>query len=289
MATTDRVRVYNRFLIASTVSAAYRGAGKTAAVLPPQREFAVFVEAFALREGSVLKEASLAGKVKDLLQAFRKAPNLWEKIKGALDLPDDFDDMNPIKKLGVLADKLKDWIAEGKRALMKVFDTIKVKFPLNMFFVPDKRLPSLTDLLERLVRSVPWMSKALDKAKGYIQKADDLMNKYLPTLKRPLLAVIFGYVWFSVAELSWDIPSIVNGFLGNISLGELFASLPESGLGLLASAFGLGYGALPVTLIARLLWLVAQNYLEWVPGKGLRVRWDRLGIESDGGPDLVPV
>ena len=56
--------------------------------------------------------------------------------------------------------------------------------------------------------------------------------------------------------------------------------MPESGIGLIAASFGLGYGALPVTLIARFIWLVANHYLEWIPGKGLKVRWSAMDVDQ---------
>jgi hypothetical protein len=117
---------------------------------------------------------------------------------------------------------------------------------------------------------------------------DDWFKRYLPRLRRPLYAAIFAWVWFNVAEISWDLQGLLDGFTGSISLPELLASLPESGIGFIAASFGLGYGALPVTLIARILWLVANHYLEWIPGKGLQVRWDLLGF-PDQRPELVSV
>lgn len=70
-------------------------------------------------------------------------------------------------------------------------------------------------------------------------------------------------------------------------LQGVLASLPESGVGFIADSFGLGYGALPYAIAARIRWLVAQRYVEYVPGKGLLVHWERLG--TDDRPELVPV
>lgn len=210
---------------------------------------------------------------------WRKAPGLWAKIKDFLGLP-DLEALGPLAKASALTDAFKEWAAKGKKAVAQVFDHLRNSFPLNMFFVPQKRVPGITDLLQRMLEKVPWLKKALDHAGNALSRVDALLSKHLPTLSKPILAAAFIWIWFSVAELSWDIPFLVRGFTGHISLGELFGSLPESGLGLLASMFGLGYGALPVTLAIRVAWLVAQNYVSWIPGRGLQVHWNRLGVES---------
>lgn len=284
-------RVYNRFIIESAIDRAWPRGRVASTTRISREEVSALVRATMLREGTMLVEANVMGRVKDLLKLFDKVPNLWQKLKDSLDLPDDFNDMNFMSKGKVLFDKVKALLAEGKRTLGNVFAKLKETFPVSLFFVPSQKMPGLTDLLQMLAEEVPWLKKKLDQAGKFLKSIDDVMNKYLPTLKKPLLAAIFIYVWFNVAELTWDIPSIVRGFLGQISLGELFGSFPESIIGFLVGLAlpGMGtFGALPITLIARLAWLVANHFLEWVPGKGLKVHWEKLGIEPVG-PDVVPV
>lgn len=282
------VRVANRHLIRLAVQQAWSKV-RVASVPDLTPEVVVaFVEPFYLHYTKVAGFGDIARKVAKLLDLFRKAPRLWDAFKGALDLPADFDSLGVLEKGKALAAKLKEWAASGWNALKDVFHKIHEAFPISMFFVPKHKMPGLTDLMERLVTKVPWLAKAIAAAGRGIGHVDTWINKNLPTFKRPVLAAVFAWVWFNVAELTWDLPFLVRGFTGLLSLGELFASLPESGIGFIAAAFGLGFQALPVTLVARIVWLVANHYLEWVPGKGLKVRWDRLGVK-DERTEIVPV
>jgi hypothetical protein len=231
---------------------------------------AAFGEAFYVHEGKVAF-GNLVRRLKKLLSLFKQAPKLWTKFKAILG----------VEKLTEIPKKIKEWAKKGKKALGKVMKRIAGTFPLCMFFVSKKKMPGLTDLMARIIKASPRMKALLAKVKGnIIDPLDRMLDKYLPTLQRPLLAFIFAYCWFNVAEISWDIEGLIAGFTGSISLGELFASLPESGIGFIAAAFGLGYGALPVTFVLRIIWLVKNHYLEWIPGKGFVVKWEDMGIDS---------
>lgn len=230
--------------------------------------------------GSSSKEAAggIMRAVKRLLELMKKVPKAWDRIKQTLGI----ESLNPValvKKLGELA-------KAGKAALTKTFKKMSEVFPLSLFFVKANKAPGLTDLLARIFSKSPRLRALLQKVKGGAARLDKWLKKYIPRLSRVLYAAIFIWVWIHVAELSWDIEGILAGFTGNISLGQLLASLPESALGALAASFGLGFHALPVTLIARLIWLAANRYLEWVPGKGFHVRWRQMDVEA---PDeMVP-
>lgn len=225
-----------------------------------------------------VKVAGLRQRLKQVVEFIKRAPQAWEKIKSFLG----------IKGVTDIPRAMKDWAKQGLRALGKVVRKLTETFPLNLYFIPRGKMPGLTDLLQRIVDQVPWMGKALSRVNtSIIQPLDRWMKKYMPTLSRPLLAAVFIWVWLNVAEITWDLDGLIRGFTGAISLTELFASLPESGIGLILAAFGVGYHLLPVTLLARLLWLVGQRYLEWVPGKGFKVNWDRMGV-SGKRPELVP-
>jgi hypothetical protein len=160
------------------------------------------------------------------------------------------------------------------------------EFPLSLFFVPKGKMPGLTDLLARIMKSVPGLEKLLHGVGPSVVKLDKLFEKHLPTLRKPIYAAVFIWVWLNVAEISWDLQGLLAGFTGQISLSELLSSMPESGIGLIASAFGLGYGALPYTIIARLVWLVGHKYLSYVPGKGFVVHWSKMGIRQRD--EMVP-
>jgi len=239
-----------------------------------------FAEGFYLptHEGRVAF-SGLTRKLKKLLDFFRKAPKAWERIKAFLG----------IKGLTDIPKVIKDWAMKGLRALKGLLRKSTEVFPLSMFFVPQNKMPGLTDLVARIMAKHPGIQKALSKIHGAAIHIDKWFNKYLPTLKRPILAAIFIWVWFNVAELSWDMQGLIAGFTGGISFGELLASLPESGVGFIAAMSGLGYGALPVVLILRVLWLVANKYLQWVPGKGFRVNWDAVSPGERLRPEMVAV
>jgi hypothetical protein len=222
---------------------------------------------------------SFAAAVRKLTQLATRLGGAWEEIKTFLGWSGG---------VTALAENVRALLDTGKKTLQRLFNFIREKFPLNVYFVPAERVPTLTALLKRLVEKIPALGRTLARIKSGVGRLDALFDKYLPTFKRPILAALFAWIWFNVAELSWDMPSIVRGFLGKISVGELFESLPESGLGLVASLFGLGYGALPVAVAGRILWLAAQEYLTW-DGRALHVRWERLGAPPKTPDEAVPL
>lgn len=89
-----------------------------------------------------------------------------------------------------------------------------------------------------------------------------------------------------VAEITLDPEGLARGFTGAISRTELFSSFPEAGIWFVLVAYWAGDHLLPVTLLTRLLWLVARRYLEWAPEKGFKVNWDWVGV-SNKGPEPV--
>ena len=238
-----------------------------------------FGEGF-LMQGSL--KVGLFGGIKRRLQKIwdflKQAPRAWESLKRFL----------RVKSPSELPGKLKELARAGYKALGKLFSKLKNTFPLSIYFVPKNKMPGLTDLLARIVDASPMLKNALARVNtNVLQPLDRLLQKYVPNISRPLKAAVFIWIWLNVAEISWDFDSLIAGFTGGISLGELFASLPESAFGALLASLGVGYHLLPVMVAARILWLVAQNYLEWVPGKGFKVRWDRITGEQIR-PELVP-
>lgn len=283
---TLALRVRDRHLIRLAVQQAYTG--KTASSAEDLVVVQAVLEGFwEPRVGSTDKQALLGiGRaIAKLLDLVRKAPRAWEAIKQALGL-DELEGLGWREKAKVLGAKLKELATAGKKALGASLKKMVSTFPLSLFFVPQNKAPGLTDLLARIFHKSPRMRALLEKIRGGAEKVDVWLKKYVPRLSRALYAAVFIWVWLNVAELSWDVEGILAGFTGRISLGDLLASLPESGIGFIAASFGLGYGALPYALIARIIWLVANRYLEWVPGKGLKVKWQAMGVpERD---ELVP-
>lgn len=278
------LRVRDRWLIKLAIDSQYTEHNlRTASWAPPKEYVEAFVQAFWMtKEGSTDKEAFLGilKGVKKLLDLLKNAPGrAWEATSRAFGLH-EMEGLSFGEKVKLFAGRAKAMAKEGLQALQKLGKKIKETFPVSIYFLEKHKAPNLTDLLAHISKKAPRVWAVIEKIKGEAQKVDHLLNNYLPTLKRPLLAAIFAFVWFNVAEISWDLDGLIQGFTGGISFTDLLTSLPESGLGLVLALMGLGYGALPVTIILRILWLVANHYLEWIPGKGLRVKWELMGVHE---------
>lgn len=245
-----------------------------------------FAEAFLL-EGMPSYRAGFLGKVvqkvKKLWELFKKAPKLWEKIKSFLG----------VKGVTDLPGKIKKWASDGLKALKKAFKELILENPIVALYVmPDQRMPNITDLMKRLVKSSPRLSKILSKVSTAGVKIDKILKKspILSMTARPIKAAIFIWIWLQVTEMSWDLPGLVEGFTGGISVADLLSSLPESALGLLIGTLfpGIGtFGLLGVSVIARVAYLMREDVLTWVKGKGFKVNWEKLGVNMQ--PEMVPI
>jgi hypothetical protein len=285
------LRVRDRFLIHQTVQQLYTEHGlRTAAWAPPREIVAAIAEGlWEPREGSTDHEAALGilRGVKRLLDLLKRAPGrAWEVLKHALGL-EELEGLSFVEKVKAIAGRVKDLAKRGKDALGKILKKVSQTFPLSLYFVPKGKAPDLTNLLTRIAKKSPTIWRFVQRIKGSAEVVDQWLKKYLPGVSRALLGAIFIFCWFNVAELSWDFEGLIEGFTGGISLPALLASLPESALGFLFASFGLGYGALPITIIVRLVWLIAHHYLEYVPGQGIVVHWDKMGVVGEP-PEMVP-
>lgn len=241
---------------------------------------AAFGEGFLLDD---MMHTAFFGNFKKKLQRIwdfvKRAPQAWKKLQ----------EFFRIKDISELPNVIKEWAKKGKEVLTKLLGKLKTQFPMSLYFSDRSKMPGLTDLIQRILEKSPKLQKALASINTRIvQPLDRLIEKHLPTLGRPLKAAVFIYIWLHVVEITWDFNALLLGFTGGMSLAELFASFPESALGALLVSFGIGYGLLPAMLIARILWLVAHRYVEWVPGKGLKVHWDRITGDRAQRPELVP-
>jgi hypothetical protein len=222
-------------------------------------------------------------KVTSLIQGLSREPKAWTAFKEAIGATAESASATEIGKL------VWDFASKGKKTVKDLIQKITNTFPLNLYFVPKNRVPTLTDLINHIMSKAPkGITDALAKVNDrVIQPVSDLLDKYLPTLQRPIIAALFAWIWVNATEISWDFKDLIRGFTGAMSLAELFSTLPESGVGLIMSMFGVGFQLLPVMILARILWLVGNHYLEWKNGK-LSVRWDKLGV-SDEKALAVPV
>lgn len=223
-----------------------------------------------------VRTASLSRKLKQILNLFRKAPKIWEKFKALVG----------VNSLRELPRAIKDLARQGFAALGKAIKKVTHTFPLSIYFVPHHRVPGLTALLEKLAARFPKLKAALDRVPEKLDPIDRWLNKHLPRLKRPLMAAVFIWIWMNVAEISWDFNDLMVGFTGGLSLTQLFATLPESAIGAIFAAFGLGYHLLPITIAARILWLTAKGIIDWKKN-GFEVDWAKLGA-PEMGRELVP-
>lgn len=227
----------------------------------------------------------LGGKIKKLWDLFKRAPQLWTQIKEFLGI----QGLTDIPKM------IKEWAKRGMDALKKGLHAVFVSNPVAaLYVVPHKKMPGVTNMLARIGKAHPKLKSTLDKVNTSIVEPIDKAlseSKFLRTAARPVLAAIFIWVWIHVIEITWDLHDLVRGFTGAITFGELLQSLPESGIGFLIAALfpGLGtFALLPITIIARVLYLLAKKVIVWVKGKGFLVDWTKLG-KPEQGRELVPV
>lgn len=259
-------RVAHPYLVRLACQEAHRSASRVARRSVPREVFAAMVEAFLDPEALTITAGfgSILKKVQQFLALLQRAPSLVPKLKGLL------GEMTP--------GNLTKWAKEGKDALVKTFAKASREFPLGILFHPKVKAPTLTSLLTKILKETKVGRFLEERVKPGAKYIDDLFKEHLPTLRRPLYAAIFIYIWFSVAEISWDVAGILDGFLGNVSLTDLMVSLPESALGAILASIGLSFHLLPVMMVARLVWLVAQNYIEWDGSSGsFKVHWNLLG------------
>ena len=258
----DPARVAHRHMIRRACREAWGSPGNQRVASQLDREtFEALADSFFERTAGF---GTMVRRLKSFLKMLRKQPRFLSRLK------DMIGELTP--------ENIRKWAQEGKKALGKVLRRAAHEFPLGIFFHPRANLPTLTDLIGRIMKETGVGEVLRTRVKPGVDYIDRLFAKYLPTLRRPVYAAIFAFIWFNVAEISWDFRGLAAGFTGAISLSELLGSLPESAVGAVAAAFGLGFQMLPVMLVARLLWLVAQNYIEWDSRSGsFRVHWHLLG------------
>lgn len=161
----------------------------------------------------------------------------------------------------VTPENVKKFIKKGKEKLKSAFESIK------KFLTKKSEIPTLQQLIKKTAVGAnvsEWFNENIKPKADQIQ---ELLDQYLPTLQRPMLAAIYGFIWLNVDELSWEWGSIVDGFTGNIELHELLANLPEAAISFVSSMFfGIGYQIMPAMIAIRLIWLAKNDYIRWEDG-----------------------
>jgi len=216
----------------------------------------------------------LVQKAKQLIKMFGKTPRLWGRFKKLLG----------IEKLTDIPKAIKELAKRGYKALRGVIDKAFQKWPLKVYTLEKGKLHGLNALIDMLIKKSPAATRFFAKAKVKADQFGEWLRKATPTLSAILITAIYIWIWMNVVEFEWDMQGLTDAITGSLSLSDLLASLPSSGLGFLLNAFKLGtFSLLPATLAARVVWMVAHRYIEWT-GRGFRL--DQQAIAEDFG---VPV
>jgi hypothetical protein len=198
-----------------------------------------------MEEGLIETIARKARKrVKDILRLF-KVPKILKALKdaGALSIRGFFE-----------------FVKKGGRMLAKALGKMRG----HWIFQTPQDMPKVSRLLENVAKKAGVAGYYEKKLRPGVKELDRILRKYLPNLSKVALAAIFAFVWLNVDELTWDMTYLVRGFTGQFGLDELLESLPESAIGFLTGkAWGIGYTILPLMMLAKVAWMIQNDYLLW--------------------------
>lgn len=188
----------------------------------------------------------LGKKLKELYQAFQKAPTLWEKFKEVLGITST----NPATLYFELSEKFQNLLDEGARW----WSSLKKKMQkdskiMHFLFLYASNAPTFTSIVESVLEKHggktgelgKWLSKTISpvvgRAKDMSQWIDNFLERHplLKLITMPAKAYLYWVIWINVTEISWKISDLIKGFLGMISWTDLLESLPESGVGFIVS------------------------------------------------------
>ena len=210
---------------------------------------------------------AMAKRLKQLGEIFKKAPRLWE----------DFKRVVGIKSLTDLPKALKDLAKRGYSALRKIIGKAFDTFPLKMFLIKGA---GLNDFLNKVTAQVPGLDRALSKVREKADIIGDWLRKHAPRVSTVVVVAIFIFIWMNVVEFEWNLSDLTKALIGQISLGDLLASLPGSAIGFLMNGLGFGtFTLLPAAIVTRMLWLMHKGYIKW------NGRWfdlDEEALRRDG-------
>lgn len=280
----------------------------------------------------------IAKKVKDIWGAFKKAPKYWEEFKKMLGVKGN----NLLTLAAELPKKVMAFFKQGVKAIASVAKTLTGKFGdfIKIFSAISSQTAIFNQIMERVMPIlknnpvtqgvVKGLNKAKDTAKNFLSKVklgdgngtlldffkgvlDWLLNsKVSNTLGIPLKAYVFFNIWINVTEISWDFTGIAKGMLGLISWNELFASLPESGVGFIISLFfsaafpsitlfGPAAGSILTKISGNWLMFIAPVFQIMILAKdkliqltkgAIKFFWSKMGIDdwkSQGLPETIPL
>lgn len=208
----------------------------------------------------------LIKRLKQLYDAFKKAPKLWETFKK----------MVGIESLTDVPGKLKDLAKAGYQTLRgwvaKAFKT----WPLRIYTLEKGKLLSFNDILDKALSRFPKVKAFIQREAGYLVDFGEMVRQKAPTLTGIAMVAIYIYIWINVMEFEWDFKSLLDALTGAMTFQDFVASLPGSIMGLLLNSLGLGtFTLLPYAIAARLIYMIAHRYIEWT-GHGFVILWDQI-------------
>jgi len=209
----------------------------------------------------------LVKRLKQLYDAFKRAPKLWSAFKK----------MVGIESLTDVPGKLKELAKSGYKALRGWVSSAFKKWPLKVYTLEKGKLLSFNEILDRfLLSKFPKVKAALQAGASKVADFGEMLRQRAPALAGLVMVAIYIYVWINVVEFEWDLKSLLDAFTGALTFHDFLGSLPGSTIGLLLNSLGLGtFTLLPYALAARLIYMVAHRYIEWT-GRGFTIGWDQI-------------
>lgn len=225
-------------------------------------------------------KVAFGGLVKVLAQiagAFKKLPTLWAKFKKLVG----------IESLSDIPAAIKHLVEEGKKKLKSALHALFETWPLKIYTIEKGKLKGINDLLDGLVSKSPKLKAMLASAHKHIGDFGEMVRKKAPHIMGLAMVGIYIWVWINTTEFEWDLKSLTDAISGALTFPDFLATLPGAAMGALLAAFGINsYTLLPITLVARVLYMVQHRYIEWESG-GFKVDWTL--VRKDFGIDPQPV
>lgn len=241
---------------------------------------AAFAEHFYLpqHEGRVAF-GGLVRKLKQLVEGFKHLPRLWDKFKKVIGIESLADIPKAIMSLASTAKKAI------KQVLHKMFDT----WPLKIYTLEKGKLASFNQMLDKLIGKSPKLKRALDSAIRAVGSFGETVRQHAPHIMGAVMVAVYIWVWLNVVEFEWDLKALVDAISGGMTFPDFLSSLPGSAFGFLLNSFGFGtFTLLPLTLVARLMYLLGHRYVEWT-GSGFKVDWGKIKADFDVDSAGLPV
>jgi hypothetical protein len=239
------------------------------------------------------KEAMIGGltkKLKQLYQAFQKAPNLWNKFKEVLGVTAT----NSVDMYFEVSKKFQNLLDEGAKWWARVKARMKKESKIIHFiFLYASNAPTFTSIVNGILQKSDlgkWVLKTtsplVGRAKSLSQWIDNFLDRHplLKILTMPAKAYLYWVIWINVTEISWKVTDLLKGFLGLISWTDLLESLPESGIGYL---IGLLFPGIPGGWVAKSLSIGWNAILAPAVGLQLYALYTKGLVDERGQP--IPV